>query len=119
MRRKKFLKPWCGPWKVVKALSDVTYRIEEERWKPGKRCRRKVVHFNYLKPCCSPLEIHEKPSQLISSSLSEDTSQADNLREGQQPSQGTLVDSGDVELEWLENPVATCSHRGFSSLPGA
>ena len=23
-RQKKFLKPWCGPWKVLKALSDVT-----------------------------------------------------------------------------------------------
>ena len=106
-RRKKFLKPWCGPWKVVKALSDVTYRIEEERRKPGKRRQRKVVHFNYLKPCFSPPEIHEKPSQLTSSSHAEDTPQAENLRDGQQPSRGTLVDSGDVELEWLENPVAT------------
>ena len=106
-RRKKFLKPWCGPWKVVKALSDVTYRIEEERRKPGKRRQRKVVHFNYLKPCFSPPEIHEKPSQLTSSSHAQDTPQAENLRDGQQPSRGSLVDSGDVELEWLENPVAT------------
>ena len=29
-RRRKFLKPWCGPWRVVKALSDVTHCIEEE-----------------------------------------------------------------------------------------
>ena len=28
--RKIFLSPWCGPWEVVKVLSDVTYRIEEE-----------------------------------------------------------------------------------------
>ena len=62
-RRKKFLKPWCGPWKVLKALSDVTYRIEEEeRRRPGKRRQRKVVHFNYLKPCFSPSESHEKTS---------------------------------------------------------
>ena len=106
-RRKKFLKPWCGPWKVVEALSDVTYRIEEERRKPGKRRQRKAVHFNYLKPFFSPPEIHEKPSQLTSSSHAEDTPQADNLTDKQQPSRGTLVDSGDVELEWLENPVAT------------
>ena len=79
-RRKKFLKPRCGPWKAVKALSDVTYRIEEERRKPGKRCQRKVVHFNYLKRCFSPPEIHEKPSQLTSSSYAEDTPQAENLR---------------------------------------
>ena len=76
-----------------------------------------MVHFNYLKPCCSPPEIHEKPSQLISSGHAEDTPQAENLREGQvqQPSQGTLVDSGDVELEWLENPVATVKERESSS----
>ena len=114
-RRRKFLKPWFGPWKVVKALSDVTYRIGEERWKPEKRRRRKVVHFNYLKPCCSPHEIHEKPLQLISSGHAEDTPQAENLREGQQPSQGTLVDSGDVELEWLENPVATVTEVSHPS----
>ena len=30
-------------------------------------------------------------------------------------SQGTLVDSGDVELEWLENPVATVKERESSS----
>jgi len=52
--RKKFLKPWCGPWEVVKVLSDVTYRIEEEIRKPGRRRQRRVVHFNYLKPCHSP-----------------------------------------------------------------
>ena len=115
MRRNKFLKPWCGPWKVVKALSDVTYRIEEERRQPEKRRRRKVVHFNYLKPCCSPPEIHEKLSQLISSGHAKDTPQAENLREGQQPSQGTLVGSGDVELEWLENPVATVTEVSHPS----
>ena len=29
-RRRKFFKPWCGPWRVVKALFDVTHCIEEE-----------------------------------------------------------------------------------------
>ena len=106
-RRKKFLKPWCGPWKVLKALSDVTYRIEEERRKPGKRRQRKVVHFNYLKPCFSPPESHDKPSQLTSSGHTEERPQTGNSRDARQPSRGTLVDSGDVELEWLENPVTT------------
>ena len=49
MRRRKFRKSWCGPWRVVKALSDVTYCIDEERRKPGKRRQRRVVHFNNLK----------------------------------------------------------------------
>ncbi|KAJ7381475.1 hypothetical protein OS493_001613 [Desmophyllum pertusum] len=56
VRRKKFLKPWCGPWRVIKALSDVTYRIEEERRKPGKRRQRRVVHFNYLNRAILPLK---------------------------------------------------------------
>ena len=99
----------------MKALSDVTYRIEEERRKPAKSSSEKVVHFNYLKPCFSPPEIHEKPSQLISCGHAEDTPQAKNLREGQQPSQGTLVDSGDVELEWLENPVAAVTEVSHPS----
>ena len=44
----------------MKALFDVTYRIEEERWKPVERPNRKVVHFNYLKPCFTPPAVHEK-----------------------------------------------------------
>ena len=100
---------------MVEALSDVTYRIEEERRKPGKRRQRKVVHFNYLKPCFSPPEIHEKPSQLTSSSHAEDTPQSETLRDGQQPSRGTLVDSGDVELKWLETPVATVTEVSHPS----
>ena len=96
-RRKKFLKPWCGPWKVLEALSDVTYRIEEEGRKLGKRRQRKVVHFNYLKPCFSPLESHEKPSQLTSFGHAEETRQTGNLRDLWQPTRGTLADSGDVK----------------------
>ena len=106
-RWKKFLKPWCGPWKVLKALSDATYRFEEERQNPGKRLKRKVVHFDYLKPCFSPPECHEKPSQLTFSGHGEETPQSGNLRDAWQLTRGTLADSGDVELEWLENPAAT------------
>ena len=64
---KKFLQlPWCGPWKVVKALSDVTYRIDEEMKKTGERRKEKVVHFNYLKPCFTPPVVHENPQAPIS-----------------------------------------------------
>ena len=73
----------------------------------GKRRQRKVVHFSYLKPCFSPPESHEKPFQLTSSAQVEETSQTGDLRDARQPSRGTLVDSGDVELEWLEYPAAT------------
>ena len=50
-----------GPWKVVKALSDVTYRIEDERRKAGERRKRKAVHLNYLESCFTPPADQENP----------------------------------------------------------
>ena len=112
-RRKKFIKPWCGPCRVVKAMSDVTFRIEEERRKAGERRRRKVVHFNYLKPCFTPPpEVPEKPPQ---ATTSRGAAQSESLRDVLQPTQaqGAAGDTGGVELEWLENPVipATDGHE--------
>ena len=89
--------------------------FKEERRKPGKRCQRKVVHCNHVKPCFSPPEMHKKPSQLTSSGHREDRPQAENLRGGQQASRGTLVNPGDVKLEWLENPVATVAEVSHPS----
>ena len=43
----KFHRPWTGPYRVVKRLSDVTYRIQSL----GGRRKRLVVHFDRLKPC--------------------------------------------------------------------
>ena len=73
MRSWKFLKPWCGPWRVMRALSGVTYRIDEERRKQGKRRQRKVVHFNYLKPCFTAPDIQEEPSQAATSTHVKET----------------------------------------------
>ena len=44
---RKFHRPWTGPYKVVKRINDTTYRIEDVQ----ARRRRKVVHFDRLKPC--------------------------------------------------------------------
>ena len=44
---RKLYHPWTGPFKVVKKISDVTYRIQQQQ---GKRVR-KIVHFDRLKPC--------------------------------------------------------------------
>ena len=100
-RRKKFLKPWCGPWKIVKALTDVTYCIEEERRKVGERRNRKVVHFNYLKPCLTPPPVYEKPPPATTSGEAARSKSRDVL----QPTQAGADDTGGVELEWLEIPV--------------
>ena len=43
---KKFHKPWVGPYRVVKQICDVTYRIQLVS-NPRKRV---VVHFDQLKP---------------------------------------------------------------------
>ena len=50
---KKLHHPWTGPYRVIKRLSDSTYRIQLLR-APHKRL---VVHFNWLKPCGDALEI--------------------------------------------------------------
>ena len=101
-RRRKFLKLWCGHWRVVKALSDVTYRTEKERRKPGKRRPRKVVHLNYLKPCFTSTETQEKPSRAATSTRVEETPPVETLRDVR-----ISAHSGDVEVEWLENPAST------------
>ena len=59
----KFHRPWMGPFKVEKRISDVTYRIKNEQ--TGKV---KVVHFDRLKICPGPWvpkipeEVHESTS---------------------------------------------------------
>ena len=55
-KTKKLWRPWQGPWRIVKVLSDVTYRIQTEAPGGGRRRNRKVVHFNMLKPCTVPAE---------------------------------------------------------------
>ena len=46
-KSRKLHHPWTGPYKVIKKLSDVTYRVQKLQG-----CKqRKVVHFNQLKPC--------------------------------------------------------------------
>ena len=55
---KKLHSPWHGPHVVVKKISDVTYRIEVDN------CRkRRVVHFNRLKPCGEPRPRAQQPDQ--------------------------------------------------------
>ena len=39
--------PWNGPFRVVKKLSNVVYRIQDT----CSRRKRQVVHFDRLKPC--------------------------------------------------------------------
>ena len=55
-RSPKLHRPWTGPFVVIKVLSEVTYRVQSEKPKPGRRRQRFVVHFNRLKPCQTPTQ---------------------------------------------------------------
>ena len=47
----KLHRPWTGPYKVVKRISETVYWLQHLQWQR----RRPVVHFDCLKPC--PLSI--------------------------------------------------------------
>jgi len=59
--------PWTGPWRVLKRISDATYRIQHLDTKQ----KRPVLHFDHLKPVVpgtrfddqvqSPLTTPDKP----------------------------------------------------------
>ena len=53
---RKLNHPWSGPFRVIERIADVTYRIQHLRNR-----RKKVVHFNRLKPCSAPSSTHSLP----------------------------------------------------------
>ena len=108
--RKKFMKHWCGPWRVVKAMSEVTYRIEEENRKPGKCRQRKVVHFNYLKPC------HSLPEETQSAARPHNSTK-DHIP-SEKHSDDTKSDSeSKVEMERLDIPIRGQQHASQPNDP--
>ena len=58
---KKLHSPWTGPYKVIRKISDVTYRIEDVQ----NRRKRKVLHFNRLKQCVDPVPMDPQPDQPV------------------------------------------------------
>lgn len=51
-RCQKLNRPWVGPWKIVKKVGDVVYRIQYCGTDPVHvRTRRRVVHHNQIKQC--------------------------------------------------------------------
>ena len=61
----KLHRPWTGPYKIIKRLADVTYRIQNYN---GRRCRRLVVHFDHLKPCRQDMRMEGSSSDKITTS---------------------------------------------------
>ena len=52
---RKLHHPWAGPFKVLKRISDSTYRIQ----KLEGRKRKKIVHFNRLKSCPNNIRLED------------------------------------------------------------
>ncbi len=53
---RKLFRPWSGPYRVVKKLSDAVYRIQDTR----SSRRRVVVHFDRLKLCPPDVRLPSK-----------------------------------------------------------
>ena len=56
---RKLHRPWSGPFRIVKKLSDATYRIQHTS---NPRCRL-VVHFDRLKPCPPDIRLLDRPQR--------------------------------------------------------
>ena len=58
---KKLHRPWKGPYRILKCLTNITYRIQDIRFPKRKSC----VHFNRLKPYFTPesqsAQLHHPP----------------------------------------------------------
>ena len=95
-RSPKLHRPWTGPFVVIKVLSDVTYRIQSENPKRGRRRQRHVIHFNRLKPCRTLAPAHNGPDETERSEPNQAETQPDIESDG---------DSDAMPLVW--HPTAS------------
>ena len=56
---KKFHSPWTGPYKVVRHISEATYRVQDV----SVPRRRVVVHFDRLKLCPKDIRLPHSAAQ--------------------------------------------------------
>ena len=99
----KFNKPWTGPWKVIKQLREVVYRIKYVG--KNKVClKRRIVHYNQLKKFCEP-----EGSQEAQTVDLEETSEHSATDDGnsQENAEDVIVVDGPVgqQAETQENEV--------------
>ena len=91
---RKLYHPWQGPFWIVKQLSEVTYRIQDTR----NRRRRRVVHFDRLKPCTTGCDVQLSLSESAREPVEESTTPL-----CQQPPLGTRLELLD-EMENTDYP---------------
>ena len=58
---RKLYHPWSGPFRVVKQISESTYRVQQI----GGRRIRKIVHFNRLKPCPPGVRLQQTDLEIL------------------------------------------------------
>ena len=95
-RCKKLMRPWSGPYKILKKLLEVTYRIR--RCQGGRK--QLVVHFNRLKLC--PDNVHSSsycPKDALYSSPCDDaTSSPVNTKTSGSGGQLVLIPDDDERV---------------------
>jgi len=57
-KAKKLHCPWTGPYKIVKRISELVYRIQDTSSR-----KRQVVNFERLKPCQQQMQDRSQPIQ--------------------------------------------------------
>ena len=77
-RSRKLHRPWQGPYRITKKLSDVTYRIQSLKGR-----KRHVVHFNRLKPYIDPVNKETSDTDTIVPSSSQQHHEGSLLPEQQ------------------------------------
>ena len=101
--------PWSGPFKIIKKLSSVVYRIQDTR---RARKNRKVVHFDRLKPCPENTRLDDSRPEIRSQT---EPGVSDVLQKNRFPGhQLQLMDDDGAESE-PEN--AELDHRVVAPMP--
>ena len=97
-QRKKFHRPWSGPYTVVKQLSDSTYRIQHIQ----NRSNCSVVHFDHLKPFTGVVQSSPDPHSHLQQQPSNDqhqlASSTPSTSQSMEPALH-LLDYGDSDTE--------------------
>ena len=114
-RSRKLHCPWTGPFKVIKKISPVVYRLQDKR--PGSR-KRVVVHFDRLKPCPDNIRIKPVGDEVQNTDASSDRREpaqppGSHLQFFEEDDQDVVVDPG------TRNEEQESDRSGLAELPPA
>ena len=95
-KAKKLHCPWTGPYRIIKRITDLVYRIQDT----GSR-RRQVVNFERLKPCPQQMRDRSQPGSGTQDSQVQNTIEEDSINT---PPGTVLQLVDDYEEEEVEAP---------------